>query len=71
MGTHYQQLRISARGEIACLSAAQCPVRPIAAVLDRAPSTISRELDRNASISAAANAGYQPEYAHQQAQAPS
>ena len=65
MGTHYQQLSISERGEIARLSDAKYSVHPIAAALDRAPSTIARELDRNAS----ANAGYRPEYAQQQAQA--
>ena len=65
MGTHYQQLGIAERGEIARLSDAQLSVRPIAAALDRAPSTISRELNRNAS----AAAGYWPEYAQQQAQA--
>ena len=68
MGTHYQQLSISERCEIARLCAAGHSKRQIAAALDRAPSTIARELDRNAS--ATATAGYQPEYAHQQAQAP-
>ena len=67
MGTHYQQLSISERCEIARLRDAGHSKRQIAAALDRAPSTIARELDRNAS--ATATAGYQPEYAHQQAQA--
>ena len=70
MGTHYQQLSISERCEIARLCAAGHSKRQIAAALDRAPSTIARELDRNATATASATAGYQPEYAHQQAQAP-
>ena len=65
MGTHYQQLSIAERCEITRLSDARCSVRQIAAALERAPSTSSRELNRNAS----ATAGYRPEYAHQQAQA--
>ena len=65
MGTHYQQLSIAEHCEIARLSDARCSVRQIAAALDRAPSTSSRELNRNAS----ATAGYRPEYAHQQAPA--
>ena len=70
MGTHYQQLSISERCEIARLRGAGHSKRQIAAALDRAPSTIARELERNASATATATAGYQPEYAHQQAQAP-
>ena len=65
MGTHYQQLSIVERCEIARLSTAGLSKREIAAALDRATSTISRELNRNAS----ANGGYQPEYAQRQAPA--
>ena len=65
MGTHYQQLGIVERCEIARLRTAGCSVSAIAAALDRATSTITRELKRNAS----ANDGYRPEYAQQQAQA--
>ena len=64
MGTHYQQLSIVERCEIARLSTAGLSKREIAAALDRASSTISRKLNRNVS----ANGGYQPEYAQQQAQ---
>ncbi len=64
MGTHYQQLSIVERCEIARLRTAGCSVPEIAAALDRATSTITRELNRNAS----ANGGYQPEYVQQPAQ---
>lgn len=65
MGTHYQHLDIVQRCEIARLSAAQRPLRQIAAAVGCAPSTVSRELKRNAT----ATAGYQPQYAQQQARA--
>ena len=66
MGTHYQQLSIVGNCEIARLSTTGCSVPEIAATLDRASSTIYRELKRNAS----ANGGDQREYAQQPAQAP-
>ena len=65
MGTQYQQIDIEERCEISRLRAAGHSLRQIAASLDRAPSTISRELKRNGSQTQ----GYRPGYAHQQAQA--
>jgi transposase, IS30 family len=47
MGTRYQQLCLEDRCEIARLPAEGRSLRQIAAALDRAPSTISRELKRN------------------------
>ena len=44
---------------MACLRTAGHPIRQIAASLDRSPSTVSRELDRNASRTR----GYSPAYA--------
>ena len=61
MVTHYQQLSIVEHCEIARLRTAGCSVSEIAAALDRASSTISWELNRNASESG----GYQPKYAQQ------
>ena len=65
MGTHYQQLTIEERCEISRLQAAGHSIRQVAASLDRAPSTIARELKRNGSQTQ----GYRPSYAHQQARA--
>ena len=65
MGTKYGHLTIEDRCEIARLHTAGHSVRQIAAGLDRAPSTITRELRRNGSKTQ----GYQPNYAHQQARA--
>ena len=65
MGTHYQQLTFAERCEIARLRAAGTPIPQIAATLDRAPSTVNRELNRNHSKTQ----GYQPDYAHRQARA--
>ena len=65
MGTHYQQITIEERCEISRLHAAGRSIRQIAASLDRSPSTIARELNRNA----AKSQGYQPSYAQQQARA--
>ena len=65
MGTHYEQLTIEERCEISRLHAQGHSVRQIAASLDRAPSTISRELKRNGSRTQ----GYRPSYAQQQARA--
>jgi IS30 family transposase len=47
MGRHYEQLSLDDRCEIAQLQVAGHSVRQIAAALDRAPSTIAREIRRN------------------------
>ncbi len=65
MGRHYTQLGIEERCEVACLHAAGRSLRQIAASLDRAPSTVARELKRNTSR----QQGYRPGYAEQQARA--
>jgi IS30 family transposase len=64
MGRGYQQLSLDDRCAIAQLQAAGRSVRQIAAALDRAPSTISREIRRNRGKSA-----YKPTFAQQQTQA--
>lgn len=61
MGTLYKQLSLEDRCEIARLQANGLSIRQIAAALDRAPSTISRELKRNN----AKTLGYKPSYANQ------
>ena len=65
MGFQYKQISIEERCEIARLRAAGSSLRQIAANLDRAPSSVARELKRNASRSC----DYLPSYAHQQARA--
>jgi len=65
MGRSYEQLSLEDRCEIARLSANGSSVRQIAAALDRSPSTISRELNRNRGR----QIGYKPAYAQQQARA--
>ena len=65
MGRHYTQLSIEDRCELARLHAAGRSRRQIAAALDRAPSTIARELKRNRSR----QPGYRPRYAQEQARA--
>ena len=65
MGRSYEQLSLEDRCEIARLRANGSSVRQIAAALDRPPSTISRELKRNAGT----QVGYRPGYAQQQTQA--
>ena len=65
MGRSYDQLTLEERCEIARRREAGQPLRQIAADLDRAPSTISRELSRNG----AANDQYRPAYAAEQAKA--
>src|SRR2546430_10176135 len=65
MGERYKQLSLDDRCEIAHLQAAGRSVRQIAAALDRAPSTISRELKRNRGR----EVGYKPGYADQQTKA--
>ena len=65
MGTQYTHLNIEERCQIARLHAEGYTLRQIAATLDRKPSTISRELNRNGSKTL----GYQPLYADKQARA--
>ena len=65
MGDRYNQLNIEERCEVARLRREGQSIRAVAASLDRSPSTIARELSRNASQTQ----GYQPEYAHDQARA--
>src|SRR5947207_12343823 len=65
MGRKYQQLSLENRCEIARLQADGCSIRQIAAALDRAPSTISREVKRNRGR----HIGYKPSYAQEQTQA--
>jgi transposase, IS30 family len=65
MGRGYSQLGLEERIEIARLSAEGRSIRQIAAALDRAPSSIARELRRNSG----AQVGYKPAYAHEQAKA--
>jgi IS30 family transposase len=63
MGRRYEQLSLKERCKISGLSQAGKTIREIAAAMDRAPSTIARELKRNSGTTV----GYQPGYAHQQA----
>ena len=65
MGRNYKQITLEERCQITQLHAAGCKVREIAAALDRAPSTIARELKRNGSRTKC----YEPSYAQQQARA--
>jgi transposase, IS30 family len=65
MGRSYTQLSLDDRCEIAQLFANGNSVRQIAAALDRSPSTVSRELNRNHG----AKVGYKPSYAQQQSRA--
>jgi IS30 family transposase len=63
MGTNYEQLSLEERCTIARLHADGGAIRQIAASLDRAPSTIARELKRNRGT----QVGYAPAYAAEQA----
>ena len=65
MGHGYRQLSLDDRCEIARLQANGCSVRQIAAALDRPPSTIARELKRNAG----STLGYKAAFAQQQTRA--
>jgi IS30 family transposase len=65
MGTRYDQLGIEERCEIARLRTSGSSIRQIAAALDRQPSTVAREVRRNASR----QQGYQAVYAEQQSRA--
>lgn len=65
MGERYDQLSLEERCKIAELHQAGHSIRQIAAALDRAPSSISRELKRNRGK----QVGYKPAYAQEQAAA--
>jgi len=65
MGCKYEQLSLEDRCEIARLQADGRSIRQIAAALDRAPSTISREVSRNRGR----EVGYKPSYAQEQTKA--
>ena len=63
MGKKYEQFSLEERCTLSRLSQAGTTKRQIAAAMDRAPSTITRELKRNTG----SKVGYQPGYADQQA----
>src|SRR6266550_48089 len=63
MGRRYEQFSLEERCTLSRLKQAGKTVRQIAAIMDRAPSTITRELKRNSGT----QVGYQPAYAEQQA----
>src|SRR3546814_15158320 len=63
--SRYSQLSIAERCSIARLHEDGQSIRQIAAALDRQPSTIARELQRNSG----AKVGYQPAYAQARAEA--
>ena len=65
MGTKYTQLSLEDRCRIASLQAQGLSIRQVAAALDRAPSTIAREIKRNAGR----RVGYKPAYADEQTRA--
>lgn len=65
MGYRYGQLSLEERCTIACLQRDGCSIRQIAAAMDRAPSTVARELKRNA----LKTTGYSPAHAQEQTQA--
>jgi IS30 family transposase len=65
MGQKYKQINGNERWEIARLRSSGCSIRQIASALDRAPSTVAREIKRNISK----QSGYNPVYADQQSRA--
>ena len=65
MGREYRQFNLEERCEIARLSGEGRSIRQIAAALDRAPSSVARELKRNSG----SRVGYAPAYADQRAKA--
>lgn len=65
MGKRYDHLSLEERCQLAALHQAGHSIRQIAAALDRAPSSLSRELKRNRGK----EVGYKPAYAQQQAAA--
>lgn len=62
MGQRYSQIDLEERCEVARLYSSGCSIRQIASALDRAPSTVAREIRRNRSR----QTGYRPGYADQQ-----
>jgi len=64
MGSRYRHFSIEERCEIARRSKAGQSIRQVAAALDRSPSSVARELKRNA-----ASGSYAPTYATEQAHA--
>jgi IS30 family transposase len=65
MGRRYRQFSLEERIELARLFAEERSIRQIAAALDRAPSSVARELKRNSGV----QVGYRPTYAQEQASA--
>ena len=65
MGSRYEQFKLEDRCEIARLHSQGVSIRKIAAALDREPSSISRELKRNAGSGPRAGP-YKPAYAQAQ-----
>lgn len=65
MGRTYRRLSLDERCEIARLSANGVSIRQIAAAVDRPPSTISREMNRNRGF----QVGYKANYAQQRTRA--
>ena len=63
MGRQYEQFSLKERCKISGLSQTGKTIRQIAAIMDRSPSSIARELKRNSGT----QVGYQPAYAQQQA----
>ena len=63
MGKSYGHFSLKEHCTISRLSQAGKTIRQIAATMDRAPSTIARELKRNSG----SQVGYDPAYAQQQA----
>lgn len=61
MARNYRQITLEERCEIARLQANGCSIREIATNVDRAPSTISRELKRNSNC----KGQFKPVYANQ------
>ncbi|MDZ4723733.1 MAG: helix-turn-helix domain-containing protein, partial [candidate division Zixibacteria bacterium] len=65
MGQKYIQLNGQERFDIAHLRSNRISIRQIAAAVDRAPSTVAREIKRNCNR----NGSYTPMYADQQSRA--
>jgi IS30 family transposase len=68
MGQHYSQLQLEERVELYRLHAGGLAQQQIAEALGRSPSTISRELKRNAKRTKVWSGGYEPVRAHQLAE---
>ena len=65
MGQRYRQFSLEDRIEIARLRGEGRSIRQIASALDRAPSSVAREVKRNSGT----KVGYKPVYAHEQTRA--